>query len=248
MSAAVDVLYAGGLANVNTSGYVAAASATQGEKFAGVVAEQCDNSAGVAGGKTAVILRKGEHLLGFNGTAVAADVGKHVYVSDDANVRLTQPGVGNVFCGIIVEFVSATEVWVDIEPATRPMLSRIEVLTGDLVAGTGTSGGEVLSLANPWGQTAHVLEFLMEITTPATGTPTVDAGIAANGTTSNDTLNDGAAIGDAAKTTSINDLAGTNGVVGKTWDTGEFLTVTPSASAVGLVGTYKVVVVLTDPR
>ena len=248
MSAAVDVLYAGGLANVNTSGYVAAASATQGEKFAGVVAEQCDNSAGVAGGKTAVILRKGDFLLGFNGTAVAADVGKHVYVSDDANVRLTQPGVGNVFCGIIVEFVSATEVWVDIEPATRPMLSRVEVLTGDITAATTTTGGDAISLANPWGQTAHVLELILEVTTQASGVATADAGIAADGTTSADNLQDGTDVGSAAITSTINDHAGTNGVVGKTWDSGEFLTVTPSATLAGLVGTYKVVVVLTDPR
>lgn len=105
----------------------------------------------------------------------------------------------------------------------------------DLVAGTTTAGGDVLSLANPEEIDIVVTELVLYITTPATGTPTADAGIAADGTTSADNLIDGIAIGDAAKVVSNITDPGTNGGQIE-WGADEYLTITPSASAAGLVG------------
>lgn len=113
-------------------------------------------------------------------------------------------------------------------------------LSGSLIAGTTTNGGDVLSLANPEGVALIITKFILRITTPATGTPTVDAGVAADGSTSSDTLLDGQAIGDAAKVLDNVDDQGTNGQATEEWGASEYVTITPSASAAGLVGTYYI--------
>lgn len=105
-----------------------------------------------------------------------------------------------------------------------------------LTAATGTGGGSVLSLANPEGADLIVTRLVLDITTEATGTPTVDAGIAANGTTSSDTLLDGLAVGAAAGVFDNTENGGTNGKGAVKWGASQFLTITPSASAAGLVG------------
>lgn len=105
-----------------------------------------------------------------------------------------------------------------------------------LTAVTGTTAGGCLSLANPEGVDLIVTRLVLDITTPSTGAATVDAGIAANGTTSSDILIDGASVATAAKVLdNIND-AGTNGKARQKWTSGQFLTITASATLAGLVG------------
>ena len=79
---------------------------------------------------------------------------------------------------------------------------------------------------------------MLNITTPATGAANADAGIAADGSTSSDTLLDGVDIGSAAALFDNNepDEQGTNGKASQLWGSSQYLTVTPSASAAGLVG------------
>lgn len=105
-----------------------------------------------------------------------------------------------------------------------------------LTAGTTTDGGDVLSLANPEGEDLIITLLVLDVVTPATGTPTVDAGVAADATTSSDNLIDGQAVGAAAGSYNSIDDAGSNGEGCTRWDSSEYLTVTPSASAAGLVG------------
>lgn len=107
-----------------------------------------------------------------------------------------------------------------------------------LTAGTTTTGGDVLSLANPEGEDLIVTRLLLNITTASTGAATVDAGIAADGTTSSDTLIDGLDVNAAAGLFDNADATdqGTNGKASRTWDSDEYLTITPSATCAGLVG------------
>ncbi|MDD5220645.1 MAG: hypothetical protein PHV11_08770, partial [Candidatus Bipolaricaulis sp.] len=63
-------------------------------------------------------------------------------------------------------------------------------LKAALTAATGTTAGGVLSLANPEGAAIIVTRLILDITTDATGSGTVDAGIAATAATSSDTLID----------------------------------------------------------
>ena len=115
-----------------------------------------------------------------------------------------------------------------------------------LVAGTGTGGGDVLGWQNPEA-VAILAAIVCDLTTAATGTPTADAGVAANATTSSDTLMDGIAIGDAVKVISSYSDGGSNGKAVRKVDakggTNDHITITPSASAAGLVGSAYIIYV-----
>jgi hypothetical protein len=103
-----------------------------------------------------------------------------------------------------------------------------------LVAGTTTDGGDVLSLLNPEGVDLLITRFVLHVTTDATGEANIDAGVAADGTTSSDTLIDGLAI--AAGVFDNIDDQGNNGAATVAWDSDEYITVTPDATCAGLVG------------
>jgi hypothetical protein len=109
-------------------------------------------------------------------------------------------------------------------------------LYGNLTAATTTSGGDMLNLANPEGEDLLITRFILNITTEATGAANADAGVAATGT-SDDTLLDGVDIGTAA---AIFDNIGDSGEAVLEWGSDEYVTVTPSATAAGLVGKYYI--------
>lgn len=104
-----------------------------------------------------------------------------------------------------------------------------------LTAATVTDGGAVLSVANPEGIDLLITRFILNVTTQSSGAATVDAGIAANGTTSNDTLIDGKSVATAGVFDNIEDQ-GTNGKSTVKWGASQYLTVTASATVAGLVG------------
>jgi hypothetical protein len=238
--AGVDKLYKGGLATL-ASGYVVAGQDVAGHRFIGVVDEYVDASAVAAGLKSVKVWRDGQFLLPFYGTAAVTDIGKRVYIKNDGQVQLAQPGGGNVWCGEIVGVESTSEVWVDIGPAAREGQSNIQVLKGSLTATTGTSGGGALSLANPFGERVVVMDVILDVTTKSSGAAAVDAGIAANGTTSSDTLLDGLDVGTSAIIGNNIDNKGTHGGRGIAWSSSQYITVTASATLAGLVGTYTIV-------
>jgi hypothetical protein len=104
------------------------------------------------------------------------------------------------------------------------------------LADADTAGG-VLSLANPEGVALIVTGLVLDVTTAATGACTLDAGIAANGTTSNDTLIDGVDVNTAVITADNIKNAGTNGASARRWGATEYLTVSKaSGAAAGLAG------------
>lgn len=110
--AASTKIYAGSLVCKNASGYAVPGADTANFKFLGVAMEQVDNSAGANGDKTVRVRRKGVFRFGASGMAIT-DLDAAVYVSDDQTVAKT--GTNSVACGKIVEFVSATEVGIDID-------------------------------------------------------------------------------------------------------------------------------------
>ncbi len=113
-------------------------------------------------------------------------------------------------------------------------------LTGSLTAATTTDGGDALGLANPEGADLIITRFVLNITTAATGAANVDAGVAADATTSADDLLDGQDVGSAAVVLDNIDDQGTNGQSVLHWDSDEYVTVTPSATLAGLVGKYYI--------
>lgn len=103
------------------------------------------------------------------------------------------------------------------------------------LAAVATAGG-VLSLANPEGVELIVTRLIIRVTTASSVAATVDAGIAANGTTLADTLIDGLSVAATGVFDNIED-AGTNGEASVVWGTSEFLTISQASGDVtGLVG------------
>ncbi|MGV3616108.1 MAG: hypothetical protein ACO1SV_12300 [Fimbriimonas sp.] len=99
------------------------------------------------------------------------------------------------------------------------------------------TGGGVLSIANPEGVDLYVERLILEIDTASTGACTVDAGIAANGTTSSDNLVDGLDVNAAAGGFDNIKNGGTNGKAGQKWGASQYLTISrASGAAAGLVG------------
>lgn len=109
---AVDIIYRGAMLMHNAAGFLAPAATGAGSFFAGIAEEEVDNSAGSAGDKVCKYKRTGVYLLTSSGLA-QADIGTKVYASDDQT--LTTTSTNNVLVGQIVEFVSATQVWVNLE-------------------------------------------------------------------------------------------------------------------------------------
>ena len=105
-------IYGGSLVCLNANGYAAPGADTASFKFAGVARERKDNTAGANGDKKIMVRKTGIHRFAASGMSIA-DIGKPAFISDDQTVAKT--GLSNwVGCGKIAEFISATEVGVDI--------------------------------------------------------------------------------------------------------------------------------------
>tara|TARA_R100000278_G_scaffold120107_1_gene102191 strand:+ start:263 stop:712 length:450 start_codon:yes stop_codon:yes gene_type:complete len=105
-----------------------------------------------------------------------------------------------------------------------------------ITATTHAAGDHGLAWKNPENEDIIVEGVFLDVTTAATGSPTIDLGVAANGTTGSDNLLDGVDVGSAAIMATSGVNGGTNGkmyqpMTSSQWITGDF-----SASAAGLVG------------
>lgn len=104
--------------------------------------------------------------------------------------------------------------------------------TAALTATTATTGGAVLSLANPEGADLIITRLLLDVTTGSTGAANLTGGVAAAATTANDGLITATAAGSGAV---LMDSANTTGRAQK-WGANQFLNVTGSGSTAGMVG------------
>lgn len=96
------------------------------------------------------------------------------------------------------------------------------------LAEVDTAGG-LAAVANPFGRAAFITKALLNVTTAATGVCTADVGVAANGTTSDNSLIDGADVGTAAI------LAENSAAV--EWGASEYVTASVATGAsAGIVG------------
>jgi hypothetical protein len=97
--------------------------------------------------------------------------------------------------------------------------------------------GGVLKLANPEGAALIVTRVILDVATKSTGACTVDAGIAADGATSSDTLMDGLDVGTAAGVFDNIENQGTNGKSSVKWGASQYLNISKATgAAAGLVG------------
>lgn len=109
------------------------------------------------------------------------------------------------------------------------------------VTGTSSSSGVFASFANPTGATIFVHEVYMDITTQSSGASTLDIGIAADATTSSDTLIDGVS-GAAVLRATILKNGGTNGRNGQKVTASQYINVAEASGNVdALVGALYIV-------
>lgn len=117
---AAEIIYKGALVCVDATGYLCAAADTAGYKFAGVAYEKCDNT---DGGKSCRVYTEGVFLLTCT-SITQLMVGELMYVADDDVVD--DSSTNYVCAGRLVQYVSATQGWVDIG-------QRVEALRNDSV-------------------------------------------------------------------------------------------------------------------
>ena len=114
----VDILYKGGFVAVDETGYAMAFPAiasAAGLCFVGVAAEKVDNSGGSDGDDYVKVHTRG--LFKMAATSITqVMVGEMMYLVDDQTFD-DVPGTYGIPVGILVEYVSATEGWIDIGPA-----------------------------------------------------------------------------------------------------------------------------------
>ncbi|MDD4985109.1 MAG: hypothetical protein PHQ43_04875 [Dehalococcoidales bacterium] len=100
-------IYKGAHVCIDASGYLNPAADTAGFRYAGVAAEECDNTltGHAAGGKECRVWTGGEFQATFT-SITQAMVGQMMYIKDDATLDDTSTNL--VPAGILVEYISAT--------------------------------------------------------------------------------------------------------------------------------------------
>ena len=121
---------------------------------------------------------------------------------------------------------------------------QVDQLRTFALAFTGGAGssGVFASMANPEGQTFIITHATLRITTQSTGASTLDIGIAADATTSNDGIIDGLSGASAGIFSNIvAATAGTNGRPAIVWGASQYLNIAEASGDVAaLVGTLYV--------
>jgi len=122
----VDTLYKGAMVAITPAGYAIAMAATAGYTMGGVSYEKV-----VCAAQAAENVRLyTEGLFKFAATSISqAMVGQAMYAVDDQTFD-DEPGAEAIFVGILAEYVSATEGWLDIGPAIgQRATKRVPIIT-----------------------------------------------------------------------------------------------------------------------
>ncbi len=174
-----------------------------------------------------------------------------VTVGDSITISLADAPVGSMLyrgpSGW--EFVG-TPGFVEVSGSGVDQIVPVERIIGpySFTGETATTGGGVLATAISaqnfgFGQLQFldnapviITEVILYVSTVSTGAATLDIGIAANGSTSDDTLIDGVDVHSATGVFSNKVNGGTNGLPYVLAAAGSHLTITGSADTTGLVG------------
>jgi hypothetical protein len=113
--AAATILYVGILACIDALGRAVQGADTAGLKFAGVVDRAADNSSGAAEDIDVEVWRQGVFQFAVEGGCTQADIGKDVYVKDNATVGFLEDVTNRVRVGKLVGIEDASYGWVAID-------------------------------------------------------------------------------------------------------------------------------------
>ncbi|HNH48815.1 MAG TPA: hypothetical protein PKY30_17365, partial [Myxococcota bacterium] len=141
-----DLLW-GGTLLILVSGFLEDGADATGAVFAGIAADSVDNTDGDDGAETLKVYTSGQFLLTGSGFA-AGDEGKPVYIVDNQTVSLASSSLDYfVKVGRIMEVVSSSQVWVELDVQERADIRQFTVR----VAGVNAAALNLASLAAPFG-------------------------------------------------------------------------------------------------
>jgi hypothetical protein len=252
-----EIIYQGTLAAVGNDGllYNLDSSAIPGARSVALVSDQSANVDGPAATTSAGAISaagRGSEDAGDKTVRlcytqaivkmVASSIGQDdlfqtMYASD--NFTMDESPIAGMPIGSLVVYESSTVGWVEINTFYKQ--DGTITYKGSILDVTTTSGGDIISWANPTGETIMVTDLIIDITTPATGAANADIGIAADGTTTDADIYDEIDIGTAAiLVNATTGNGGTDGKLARKMTSTEYITGTPSASAADIVGTFEV--------
>ncbi len=134
-------IYRGAHINL-VDGFAEPAEDKDGECYGGVALEEANNSDGSDGDLKVGVLT-GEQVLVTGSGFAQTDLGEDLFIKDSGTMALRADVTHAVYGGRFVEFVSATEAWMD------PRLPQRKLKLGDLsnVVETGAAENKVLKVA-----------------------------------------------------------------------------------------------------
>jgi hypothetical protein len=148
--ASAKTIYGGAAVCFNATGYVTPGDDAANLIFAGIAAEQKDNSSGSDGDLDVTFERDGLHLFTLDTAITQANVGDQVYLVDDQTVDLAANVSENIFCGVIAEYVTTTLAYIDITPAVK----QTDVAT-HIADAAGAHAASAVSVADSGGFTSQ---------------------------------------------------------------------------------------------
>lgn len=201
---------------------------------AGSISGSLEQSSSKAGDKTVRLCYMHGTFKGTFTSITQADVGKTVYATNNNDIDETQ--AGGVKIGTLITYISATVGYFRLNEFNNA--DGTVFYKQALVASSG--GGGLFNIANPAGDIIMIERLAIDIATATTTALTIDAGIAATGTT-DDSLIDGVTSSIAGVFDNITD-AGTNGGATVKCSSSLFITGTISgaAAATALAGTVGI--------
>jgi hypothetical protein len=143
-------IYGGAAVCFNADGYITPGDDAANLIFAGIAAEQKDNTSGSDGDLTVTFERDGLHLFTLDTAITQANVGDQVYLVDDQTVDLAANVDNDIFCGVIVEYVTTTLAYIDITPAVKQ--TDVASHTADATGAHAASAISILDSAGLTGQ------------------------------------------------------------------------------------------------
>ncbi len=170
--AAAAVILAGTLVCLNASGYAVSGVDTDAFTFAGIAEEGVDNTSGANAEKTALVYSDGEFLLTGSGFALTS-VGKQVFLIDNQTVGLANSAsvVNLIPVGEVVEYVSATQVWVRIATPGQKVLKKGTFRLFEVeIVGTNAAAFSFATVAADYGGADFYVRKVIAVDAIVTGT------------------------------------------------------------------------------
>lgn len=144
-------IYEGTLVFLTAGGFATDVTASGVNGFIGVAVGEADNTSGSNGDITVEVWPEGEFVLTGSGFA-QADVGSKVYAEDNYTIGVSI-STASVPIGMVTEFISATQLRVDIDPVNTGALpvAPLTTITPADAAGTPDYAIAAVTNSSPFG-------------------------------------------------------------------------------------------------